>query len=113
MNPPPVRCLVLSTSCTHRQAYAHALTKVSDEEGIRAFHSLIGSVLDELTLHASYAAKWGIDIHNVSEDGMRGYAGATPRWHATVMGVNVGDNDRKLWAKIIFKTQRNNEAAGS
>lgn len=40
--------------------------KVEDEEGIRAFHSLIGSVLDELKLHASYAYKWGIDIKQVS-----------------------------------------------
>lgn len=48
------------------QAYAYALTKTSDEEGVRAFHSLIGSVLDELGLHATYAATWGIDVHNVS-----------------------------------------------
>lgn len=48
------------------QAYAYALIKVEDEEGVRAFHSLIGSVLDELSLHTSYATKWGVDVHNVS-----------------------------------------------
>ena len=53
------------------QAYAYALTKVEDEGDVRAFHSLIGSVLDELGLHASYAAKWGLDIHNVSPDKYR------------------------------------------
>lgn len=48
------------------QAYGGALMKVEDEEGIRAFHSLIGSVLDELKLHDSYATNWGIDIKQVS-----------------------------------------------
>lgn len=48
------------------QAYGGALMKVEDEEGIRAFHSLIGSLLDELKLHASYATNWGIDINQVS-----------------------------------------------
>lgn len=50
------------------QAYAYALTKAEDEGDVRAFHSLIGSVLDELGLHATYAAKWGLDIHNVSSE---------------------------------------------
>lgn len=48
------------------QAYAFALTKTSDEDGLRSFHALIGSVLDELELHASFAAKWGINIQDVS-----------------------------------------------
>ncbi|CAB1096050.1 unnamed protein product [Ectocarpus sp. CCAP 1310/34] len=47
------------------KAYAYALAKAEDEEDIRAFHSLIGSVLEELGLHASYSAKWGIDVANV------------------------------------------------
>ncbi|CAM9389533.1 unnamed protein product [Ectocarpus sp. 12 AP-2014] len=46
------------------KAYAYALAKAEDEEDIRAFHSLIGSVLEELGLHASYSAKWGIDVAN-------------------------------------------------
>lgn len=50
------------------KAYAYALTKVKDEEGVRAFHSLIGSVLEELSLHASYSLKWGVDLKNVSKD---------------------------------------------
>ncbi len=49
------------------KAYAYALAKVEDEEGVRAFHSLIGSVLEELGLHASYSVKWGLDLKNVSE----------------------------------------------
>eukprot|EP00903_Cladosiphon_okamuranus_P019242 g17693.t1 len=46
------------------KAYAYALTKAEDEESVRAFHSLIGSVLEELSLHSSYAAKWGVDLKN-------------------------------------------------
>lgn len=49
------------------KAYAYALTKVEDEEGVRAFHSLIGSVLEELSLHSSYSLKWGVDLKNVSQ----------------------------------------------
>lgn len=53
------------------KAYAYALTKVEDEQGVRAFHSLIGSVLEELSLHASYSMKWGVDLQNVSEVAIR------------------------------------------
>lgn len=49
------------------KAYAYALTKADDEESVRAFHSLIGAVLEELSLHSSYAVKWGVDLKNVSE----------------------------------------------
>lgn len=49
------------------KAYAYALTKAEDEESVRAFHSLIGSVMEELSLHSSYAVKWGVDLKNVSE----------------------------------------------
>lgn len=49
------------------KAYAYALTKAEDEESVRAFHSLIGSVLEELSLHSSFSAKWGVDLKNVSE----------------------------------------------
>lgn len=53
------------------KAYAYALIKAEDEESVRAFHSLIGSVLEELSLHSSYAVKWGVDIKNVSENSLR------------------------------------------
>ncbi|CAM9374486.1 unnamed protein product [Scytosiphon promiscuus] len=46
------------------KAYAYALIKAEDEKGVRAFHSLIGSVLEELGLHASYSLKWGVDVKN-------------------------------------------------
>lgn len=49
------------------KAYAYVLIKADDEKSVRAFHSLIGSVLEELTLHSSYAVKWGVDLKNVSE----------------------------------------------
>lgn len=50
------------------KAYAYALTKAEDERGVRAFHSLIGSVLEELGLHASYSVIWGVDVKNVSKN---------------------------------------------
>lgn len=52
------------------KAYAYALTKAEDEESVRAFHSLIGSVLEELSLHSSYAVKWGVDLKNVRESNL-------------------------------------------
>ncbi|CAM9744362.1 unnamed protein product, partial [Choristocarpus tenellus] len=55
------------------KAYGFALTKTSDKDGIRSFHSLIGSVLEELDLHGSYSHKWGVDIENELQS-------AFPRW---------------------------------
>ncbi|HEY9668207.1 MAG TPA: TenA family protein [Coleofasciculaceae cyanobacterium] len=47
------------------RAYSIAAAKVSDWEGFNLFHSLAGGVLEELKLHQSYAAKWGVDLRNV------------------------------------------------
>ena len=47
------------------RAYSIAAAKAPDWEGFRAFHSLANGVLEELTLHAEYAAKWHVDIHAV------------------------------------------------
>jgi len=41
------------------RAYALALARCPDREGMRAFFTLLGGVLDELRLHAGYAARWG------------------------------------------------------
>ncbi|CAM9273636.1 unnamed protein product [Hapterophycus canaliculatus] len=59
------------------KAYAYALIKADDEKGVRAFHALIGSVLDELGLHASYSVKWGVDVKNELR-------GAFPNWSESV-----------------------------
>ncbi|CAM9525934.1 unnamed protein product [Heterosigma akashiwo] len=49
------------------KAYAFALGKCSDREGIVAFHGLIGAVLDELKLHSGLAERWGVDLAALRE----------------------------------------------
>ncbi len=44
------------------RAYALALARSPDREGIRAFKDLLIGVFDELTLHQSYADRWGISL---------------------------------------------------
>jgi thiaminase/transcriptional activator TenA len=47
------------------RAYAFALARSPDRQGLEAFHTLIGGVLQELRLHASYAARWDVDLAHV------------------------------------------------
>jgi len=47
------------------RAYALALARSPDHQGLESFHALIAGVLDELSLHASYAAQWGVDLAEV------------------------------------------------
>jgi thiaminase/transcriptional activator TenA len=47
------------------RAYAFALARSPDRAGLEAFHSLIGGVLAELHLHATYAARWEVDLAEV------------------------------------------------
>lgn len=44
------------------RAYAFALTRSPDREGLEAFARLLAGAIDELRLHDSYAARWGIDL---------------------------------------------------
>src|SRR5262245_24602866 len=48
------------------RAYSLAAARAPDADGFRAFHALAGGVLDELRLHAGYAAEWGIDMRAVA-----------------------------------------------
>ncbi|MBV9357669.1 MAG: TenA family protein [Chloroflexi bacterium] len=48
------------------RGYALALARSPDGTGLQLFHELIGGVLDELRLHASYAARWDVDLSRVS-----------------------------------------------
>lgn len=47
------------------RAYALAAAKCADTDRVQRFHKLMTGVLDELKLHASYAAKMGIDLSGV------------------------------------------------
>lgn len=47
------------------RAYAHCLAASTAREDLHAFAGLIGGVVDELKLHAGYAARWGADLSGV------------------------------------------------
>ncbi len=44
------------------RAYALGAAKCDQVGQTQSFHKLMGGVLDELNLHASYAAEWGINL---------------------------------------------------
>ena len=44
------------------RAYALALAHSPDRAGLDAFADLLAGVREELRLHASYAARWGVDL---------------------------------------------------
>lgn len=48
------------------RAYALALAKSPDREGLHDFSSLISGVLEELSLHAVYAGRWDVPLTNVA-----------------------------------------------
>lgn len=47
------------------RAYALALAQAPDREGLASFARLLAGVVEELRLHAAYAARWGIDLAHV------------------------------------------------
>jgi len=44
------------------RAYALGLARCPDRRGLRDFFDLLAGALDELRLHASYAARWGVKV---------------------------------------------------
>ncbi len=46
------------------RAYALALAKTPDREGIAIFKDLLVGVFEELTLHEGYAARWGVSLES-------------------------------------------------
>lgn len=48
------------------RAYSIAAARSPDWEGFQIFHALAAGVLEELKLHQSYAAKWGVDLQKVA-----------------------------------------------
>ncbi len=55
------------------RAYALALAKSPDREGIAVFKDLLVGVFDELSLHESYAERWGVSLDPVPLAATRTY----------------------------------------
>ena len=47
------------------RAYALALARSPDRQGMHDFFALLDGVLEELRLHAGYAMRWGIDLTEI------------------------------------------------
>lgn len=47
------------------RAYALALARSDDRQGMRDFAALISGVIEELELHEGYARKWGVSLEGV------------------------------------------------
>ncbi|KAG5179358.1 putative TenA family transcriptional activator [Tribonema minus] len=79
------------------RAYGHALTKAPDAEGMRAFHKLMGSALEELTLHEAFAEKWGVNLAEaIDRDG------PLPATRAyTSFLLQIGGDSRSTCADVL------------
>eukprot|EP00611_Tribonema_gayanum_P026087 TRINITY_DN6116_c0_g1_i2.p1 TRINITY_DN6116_c0_g1~~TRINITY_DN6116_c0_g1_i2.p1 ORF type:complete len:369 (+),score=87.61 TRINITY_DN6116_c0_g1_i2:29-1108(+) len=79
------------------RAYGHALTKAPDMEGLRAFHGLIGSVLEELTLHEAFAEEWGVNLAEAIDR-----EGPLPATRAyTSFLLQIGGDSRSTCADVL------------
>ena len=45
------------------RAYALALAKSPDRDGMMVFKELLDATIEELHMHQDYAARWGVDLH--------------------------------------------------
>src|SRR3979411_2378464 len=50
------------------RAYALALARCPDRQGLREFFELLSGVLAELELHASYVQRWGAQVDDASPE---------------------------------------------
>jgi thiaminase/transcriptional activator TenA len=55
------------------RAYALALAKSPDREGVATFKTLLDGAFNELQLHQGFAAKWGIDLAPTPSAATRAY----------------------------------------
>jgi len=55
------------------RAYALALAKSPDREGLIAFRELLDGAVDELRLHNDYAARWDVDLHRATDPATSAY----------------------------------------
>src|SRR5246127_3448833 len=49
------------------RAYALALAKTPDQDGLIALRELLDAAADELRLHRGYADRWNVDLHQVAD----------------------------------------------
>ena len=55
------------------RAYALALAKSPDQEGLIAFRELLDAAVDELRVHQGYAARWDVDLHPAADPATLAY----------------------------------------
>src|SRR5271167_2814472 len=55
------------------RAYAMALAKSPDQDGLNVFRELLNSTADELRLHHVYAARWDVDLHQAPDPATSAY----------------------------------------
>ena len=56
------------------RAYALALPKSPDQDGLIAFRELLDAAADELRLHRGYADRWDVDLHQAADPATAAYA---------------------------------------
>jgi thiaminase/transcriptional activator TenA len=76
--------------CAFQKAYALALARSEDAEGIAVFCALIAGVAEELKIHYAYATELGIDLQSVVPNPACGaytdFLLRTP-WHASLAEI--------------------------
>jgi thiaminase/transcriptional activator TenA len=55
------------------RGYALGLAKSPDREGLTAFRELLDGAVDELRLHADFATRWGVDLHQAADPATSAY----------------------------------------
>jgi thiaminase/transcriptional activator TenA len=81
------------------RAYSIAAAKAPDNEGFISFHNLAGGVLEELRLHHSYAAKWGVNLDAVTP-------GAATRRYTDFLLATAWSNDVGVTAAAMSPCMR-------
>jgi thiaminase/transcriptional activator TenA len=55
------------------RAYALALAKSPDQDGLIAFRELLDAAAEELRLHRGYAERWNVDLHQAADPATAAY----------------------------------------
>ena len=62
------------------RAYALALAKSPDQDGLIAFRELLDAAAEELRLHRGYADRWNVDLHQAADPATAAYTTSCWRW---------------------------------